>query len=29
MSKEFFQKPCLLWDNVEKYGGTSEGTDDT
>ena len=22
------QKSCILWDNVEKYGGVGEGTDD-
>jgi hypothetical protein len=24
----FFQKLCLLWDNVEKYGGAREAADD-
>jgi hypothetical protein len=24
----FFQKLCLLWDNVEKYGRAKQATDD-
>jgi hypothetical protein len=28
MSNNFFQNPCRLWDNMEKYGTARQATDD-